>query len=109
MIKAKDQLIEGTEVTMGGTTLTIPALNMRQIKALRPQIIKMDKETDPDKKLAATFAVILQAIRRNYPEATEEDLDELIDMNNLAAITMAVMGQSGFEKNLGKFQPAEEA
>lgn len=93
MIKLKDNPIEGQTIRMAGTDMIVPALNFRQIKALAPDIKKMEKERDDEKRLASQVKVIHQGIARNYPEATIEDVEELLDMTNILPVMAAVMGQ----------------
>lgn len=106
MLALKENPIEGTEIHMGGLTIQVPALNMRQIKALAIDIKKIDQEQDVNEKFSAQMRVIHQAIRRNYPDATLEEIEDLVDMNNIAEVTMAVMGQTGLARSMGKMLPA---
>lgn len=107
MIKIKENPIEGESIPMGGFDLIVPALNFRQIKALKLDIKKMDEETDVDKKFAAQIKVIREAMKRNYPEIEISEVEDLVDMNNMVRVIMAVMGQSGAVL-MGKPAPAVE-
>jgi hypothetical protein len=106
MMKLKENPIEGTTIQMDGFEIIVPALNFRQIKALAPDIKKMDQATDDMKRIDAQLKVVLQAIKRNYPDATISDLEEGLDMNNLTAVIMASMGQKVDPLAKGKPEPA---
>lgn len=108
MLKLKENPIEGVTVQMNGFDVIVPALNFKQLKMLAPDIKKMDKETDDMKRISAQLKVILQGIRRNYPDATTEDLEDGLDMNNLTRVIMAVMGQKVDPLATGKITPAEQ-
>lgn len=106
MIKLKDNPIEGQEISMGGSMMNIPALNFRQIKTLSPDIKKMENADTDEKRLAAQIKVIHQAIKRNYPDATIEDVEDIVDMTNILRVMAAVMGQKFQDPTEGKGTPA---
>ncbi len=106
MLKLKDNPIEGQAISMNGVEIIVPALNFRQIKTLAPDIKKMDQETNDMKRIDAQLKVVLQAVKRNYPDATIEDLEDGLDMNNLVGVVMAAMGQKA-DDLAGKMAPAK--
>lgn len=108
MLKLKENPIEGVTIPMNGVDIIVPALNFKQIKMLAPDIKKMDQEKNDIKRIDAQLKVVLQGIRRNYPDATLEDLEDGLDMNNLTRVIMAVMGQKVDPLEAGKLPPAEQ-
>jgi len=100
MIKLKENPIAGQVVNMG-SDMIVPALNFHQIQILAVDIKKMDTEKDDSKRIEAQAKVIHQAFKRNYPEATIEEVKELLDMTNILPAMAATMGQ--------KYQVADDS
>jgi len=102
---------EGVKVNAGGRELVLPALNLGALKRLREQF-KVISGIDPatqgatltDAQVDAMTDIILASVRRNYPEITREEIEELVDLNNLPSAIEAILGQSGFAK---RTQPGE--
>jgi hypothetical protein len=90
----------GRVVTLGGTDYTVPPLNVGALKALAPQLeatanlTGMPTLTQWDDVLD----VFLAAFRRNYPDMTREQLEELVDMGNFLTLSNVVFGGSGLLK-----------
>lgn len=106
MIQLKEKPIDGQIIRMGGLDIVVPSLNLRQIKLVAPEIKKMEREKDDEKRLAAQVRIIHQGLRRNYPDITTEDVEDLVDMGNLLRIMAAVMGQKYQDGDEGKIAPA---
>jgi hypothetical protein len=92
-------LIDGVSVRMGGRDFTIPPLTLGMVKRLAPQLEKMGG-ADPasisgPEAADACVTVIHAALKRNYPELTQDEVEELLDLGNMQKVTHAVMGISG--------------
>lgn len=88
-------MIEGTKINLGGTDYIVPALNFRQLKEFDVQIRaiqKLGESGDPMRELVTLVPVITAAIKRNYPDQTEESVTELLDLGNYKAVFEAVLG-----------------
>jgi hypothetical protein len=105
MIKLKDNPIEGIEISMGGQAMIVPALNIKQHKALKDEIKTMENKDDTVAQFTATTKVVHQALTRNYPEITLDEVEEMLDMGNFVKVSFAAMGQK-VPENLGEFLPA---
>lgn len=94
MYKLGNERVDGVPVTVDRGEIIVPALNIRQVKALTPDIKKMDAEEDANKKFTLQVKIIREALRRNYPEIEVEEVEDLVDMNNVERVVMAIMGQN---------------
>lgn len=96
----------GTPIKIGDEEYIVPALSLGQ---LRNGMLKKLQEHDAlvaEGKIFDTLTlrgeVILEALRRNYPDFPEEKLFDHLDMANTGQVWLAVLGASGF--NLGEAQ-----
>ena len=90
------QLIDGTKVSLGGALYLLPALNFRQIKALKPQLEALSQPAESQEAFMDNAAVVVQAaLSRNYPDVTLDAVADMLDLNNSQEAVKAIMGQSG--------------
>lgn len=94
-------MIEGKTVHMSGTDWIIPPLNFKALRRFREELSTMTPAA-----LAASGKVvdlIHAALTRNYPDLTLDELEDMLDMGNVMAVTEAVLGVSGLvEKQSGE-------
>jgi hypothetical protein len=91
-------MIEGTSVRLSGRDLMIPPLTLGQVKRLTPLIEKIAVQGENlggPEALDACVEVIHAAIKRNYPDMTKDEVEDLVDLRNVHEAISAVMGQSG--------------
>ena len=90
----------GTTVTIGAEKYVVPALSLGQLRnGILPMLREHDKLIAEDKTFDAMEIrgkVILEALRRNYPDFDETKLFDFLDMANTQQIWLAVLGASGF-------------
>lgn len=86
----------GTPIDIGGRTLIMPALSMRLLKLHRATLSGMSAEPT-DAEIDAAVGVIGDALRRNYPDITDEQLLDDIDLVSLPQALMAIAGRTGLE------------
>ena len=96
-------LIEGKIVRLGTTDYVVPALNFKRIKQLKEDLQHLSM-ADPkgaldETQVEASITIIHSALTRNYPDLTRDDVEDLVDLKNLAEIMSAIMGQSGLVKS----------
>ena len=85
----------------------VPALSLRQLRsskemigeflALEKALVLSPSETQLFRALDITLKLVHLAITRNYPEATEAEIEDLLDMNTFRDLVGCVMGSSGFK------------
>lgn len=91
--------IDGTEINFGGTKLIVPPLTFGWVKR------NMDKLKEAMKLVTASpfeqagalplmCEIVTAAIKRNYNEITEADVEDLLDFRNMEAAFLAATGQS---------------
>ncbi len=98
-------MFEGIEIDLGGKKYTVPPLNLARLKKALP-ILESIKSLDMEnpgsltmKQADAVIQVIHLALSRNYPEMTEADVEEAVDLGNLMKIIPAIMGLSGLRES----------
>jgi hypothetical protein len=95
----------GVPVELGDNTVILPALSLGQIRALTSTLQEFatveaaDNLEQQERKLQLAATLIAAALSRNYGDAyTADVLSDYVDLNNLAGLLTAIMGQSGFAK-----------
>ena len=93
-------LLSGVKVTMGGREYTLPPLTLGSLKRIGNKINTLSKiDSVPNEEQTDAIAqIVLASVNRNYPEITQDELLEMIDLGNLKEIFEAVLGLSGIKK-----------
>jgi hypothetical protein len=92
----------GTRINMDGKDWTVPALSVRAFRE-NIQTLMAATVTDPSnvgadavgKQIDDALPVLYLAFKRNYPDVTEEQFVDMLDLNSYSQVMAAVMGQSG--------------
>lgn len=96
-------MIDGVKLKLSGKEYEVPSLSWGFIKKnvkLIDKLQKLGSNVQLSEELVNDFTkVIHAAFKRNYPDITVEELDEIIDMRNMSDVFKAIMGQSGFVEN----------
>jgi hypothetical protein len=90
-------VIPGVMVAMGGQQWTIPPLTLGQLRRLMPKVRQL---TEIDAQMGETqigvlVEIVTAALQRNYPEMTEDTVEDLLDLGNAGTILNAVLTGSG--------------
>lgn len=107
--------IDGIEIKLGGQVFTVPPLNFKQLKQLRPRIQMLQSGMNgmADEEKMQTFVdVVGIAMRRNYANLTNDELEDLLDLNNIGEVFLAILNSSGLVRkadSLGKLMDRLEA
>lgn len=89
---------DGTVMKLGGVTVTIPLLGMGGYKKHKEFIAAMPAKGDALTRaeqmdvLVGSIPLITDALKRNYPCITDEDVELLIDPGNYQPVLAAVLG-----------------
>lgn len=93
-------MFPGNKITIEGEDFTVPALSLGQ---LRNGVLKQLEEHDKVLAEGGVFAaaeirgnIILAALRRNYPDFSEDKLFAHLDLANTGQLWLSVLGASGF-------------
>ncbi|QDD62647.1 hypothetical protein EJD96_00060 (plasmid) [Herbaspirillum seropedicae] len=92
-----NQLIDGAQVKMGGKEWVIPALSLGQIKRLAPKIESLANMSNmlTSDQVSNVCEIVHAALKRNYPDVTIEEVEDMVDMGNMRQVIQTVMGQAG--------------
>lgn len=95
-------LIPGVEISLGGELRILAPLNAAAIKQHRAKIGQVFVGQVPDVELVSVLAYC--SLKRNYPDITQEQVDDIIDYGNLIPVWEAVMNISGLAVEAGKME-----
>ena len=92
----------GVKVDLGGREFIVPALRFGAVKRFTKDgtfalIDTMKAVGLNEENIDAAIRVIHAALSLNYPEITEQDLLELVDLRTLPELLGGVTGQSRLE------------
>lgn len=89
-------MIDGVVVRLSGKEYMVPPMSFKSAGALKDRIqLVMDGSSDfmSEAYVDAIFDIYLAAIQRNYPDMTRERLQEIVDLGNFDAMTVAAFGR----------------
>ncbi|HWR15169.1 MAG TPA: hypothetical protein VN577_10090 [Terriglobales bacterium] len=91
--------VEGQLFKLCGVDVTVPALKVKHLvkyASQMQQLSKVTSDTPPEEIFLAALPIITAALQRNYPSLTSDDVTELLDVAVLPAVTISIMGGSGY-------------
>lgn len=95
---------EGETITLAGREYVLPALSTKQARKhwekVRTFDVKATPELIPTRYEHGVF-LIHQALARNYPELTLEQVDDWVDLRNFTPLVLKVMALSGMPVTQG--------
>ncbi len=89
-------MIPGVTIQMGGQDWLVPSLTLGQLRRL-DAAIKALTSGDSEKVLSAVCTIVAAALSRNYPDMSEQRVEDLIDLENRDRVVAAVLGNSGLK------------
>lgn len=92
-------IIAGIEIDLGGEEFVVPPLNFKALRAHMETISGITTGVPlSSEQIDKSVAIILAAMQRNYPDMTEAELEERLDMANIKIILPAILGASGIKR-----------
>lgn len=89
----------GVPVYMNGQNYYIPSLSTRDFRAKYDVLTQAQSDAESSRSALDTFdtyiPIIGVAIRRNYPDVTDEQLEEWLDLHTFRIAIKAVQDASG--------------
>ncbi len=88
-------MIPGTKMILGDKEYEIPPLTFEQWKVLEPQlklVINAPILASADGAREACTEIVGAAMRRNYPDMTDDDITAVLDFGNYIAVLRAMIG-----------------
>src|ERR1017187_9580960 len=90
-------MLDGIKVKLNGTEFIAPPLALGALKKLLPRITTLNQVGGlPSAEDIDTMVVIVHsALLRNYPDITQQEVEDGLDMGNMRGTVFAVMSGSG--------------
>src|SRR6266404_7655055 len=105
-MKSERKLIPGIDIEMGGETYILPPLTLGQLRSgIRDKMQENDKLIGEGKfweALDIKNSIIGAALRRNYPDITDEDVGGMLDLRNYDKAWEIVLGGSGLRSQASR-------
>lgn len=101
MADQKRTLIPGIKINMGGTEYVVPPLNFRQLEEHSEKLVQLSRMKVGETiytDMTKIVPVVQAALSRNYPDITEEEVRNMLDMGNYRAVVDAVLAVSGLDR-----------
>jgi hypothetical protein len=89
---------QGVPVFLDGRDYIVPSLSVEQFKQ-HYELLKASPREDENSAdfIANRIPIIGAALRRNYPEVTDAQLLEIVDLTTFNQLILAVQGASGMK------------
>jgi len=92
-------MFSGKEIKIGEETYILPPISLGMLRhGLTDLFEKHDKLSQEGKHWEATLirgGLVLQALRRNYPDFSEDKFFDNVDINTLGPLWLYILGASG--------------
>lgn len=100
----------GAWVVIGGAEYQVPPLNFASLRRFLP-VLRTLGQLPLDEQFSKTVELVHAALKRAYPDLTQEHLEEELDLGNFRAVMAGVMAASGLARTEpgGEGSPAEGA
>jgi hypothetical protein len=97
--KIIEEPLEGAAVKLGGTVIIVPPVTLGWVKTNKDKIknlltLKDSSPADQMGLLPEIASMLHAAVRRNYPDVTMEDVEDVVDIRNFNKLLEAAMGQA---------------
>lgn len=88
---------KGIPFQLGDRLLVVPPLNFRSLEELQDRLANF--EAGVDKEARATIVdAAWHALRRNYPDITQDEIIDGLDIGNMQELMESVMDVSGLKR-----------
>ena len=92
-------MLPGVTIAMGGQDWLVPPLTLGQLRRLMPKVRRFTEigASMGETQISVLVEIVTAALQRNYPEATAEMVENLLDLGNASAVLNAVLTGSGLK------------
>ena len=101
-------MFAGTKIKIDDEEFVVPPLSLGQLRSgLLAKLQEHDKMLEENKTFETMVLrgeILLQALRRNYPDFPEQKFFDYVDLGNVGSLWLSILGASGF--SLGETQAA---
>ena len=101
-------MIPGVTITMGGRDWLVPPLTLGQLRRLMPKVRQLT-EIDAsmgEVQIGVLVEIVVAALQRNYPDATADMVENLLDLGNAGTVLNVVLTGSGLRLRDGRLGEA---
>jgi hypothetical protein len=92
-------MIPGVTIAMGGRDWLVPPLTLGQLRRLMPKVRQLTEigASMGEAQIGVLVEIVATALQRNYPDATVEMVENLLDLGNATVALNAVLTGSGLK------------
>jgi len=92
-------MLPGVTIAMGGRDWQVPPLTLGQLRRLMPKVRQLTEigASMGETQITVLVEIVAAAMQRNYPKATAEVVENLLDLGNASAVLNAVLTGSGLK------------
>jgi len=92
-------MLPGVTIAMGGRDWLVPPLTLGQLRRLMPKVRQLTEigASMGETQIGVLVEIVAAALQRNYPEATADMVENLLDLGNASAVLNAVLTGSGLK------------
>ena len=92
-------MFPGVTIAMGGQDWLVPPLTLGQLRRLMPKVRQLTGigASMGETQIGVLVEIVAAALQRNYPEATADMVENLLDLGNASAVLNAVLTGSGLK------------
>jgi hypothetical protein len=92
-------MLPGVTIAMGGRDWLVPPLTLGQLRRLMPKVRQLTEigASMSEMQITVLVEIVASAMQRNYPEATPEMVENLLDLGNAGTVLNAVLTGSGLK------------
>ena len=92
-------MLPGVTIAMGGRDWLVPPLTLGQLRQLMPKVQQLTEigASMGETQISVIVEIVAAALQRNYPEATADMVENLLDLGNASAVLNAVLTGSGLK------------
>ena len=101
-------MIPGVTIAMGGRDWLVPPLTLGQLRRLMPKVRQLT-EIDAsmgEVQIGVLVEIVAAALQRNYPDATADVVENVLDLGNASTVLNAVLTGSGLKLLNGRLGEA---
>jgi hypothetical protein len=92
-------MIPGVAVAMAGQDWLVPPLTLGQLRRLMPKVRELTEigASMGELQIAVLVEIVAAALQRNYPDVSQNQVEDLLDLGNASAVLNAVLTGSGLK------------
>jgi hypothetical protein len=101
-------MIPGVTIAMGGRDWLVPPLTLGQLRRLMPKVRQLTEigASMGEAQIGVLVEIVAAALQRNYPDATADMVENLLDLGNASAVLKVVLTGSGLKLGDGRLGEA---